>query len=437
MTMAADFKRLRSLHEHWLTYPAYPLEPDFSEQEYQLRIQRARQEMAAHALDGLVVTSSGIGRWFTGRFEPHEWHDLCQARSTWYILTPERDCLFMPPTTGGEHFSTTRRSTWVREISGVAERTDWPRVELWAVEQIPEIFAELGIDHGRLGFELGDCMTLGINVNDFLRLRELLPHADLVDAAPALRRLMSIHTLEEVNRIRQACAAAVWIHGQIPAVLQRGISERQLTRELADRFTARFANGYRYQPETGWDIRNFRTQDSSPYHAVGTDRLFREGDLVARGTSGVSYRGYDGDVDRIWHLGKPTKEVVDWYRTAWECSQAMAEQIKPGNRCSDIYQACVQVEQRHGRPAREVGRVGHGLRNTGGLSVFPTNHTRLEPNMVISVEPMSSTPYGWITVEEQYLVTATGREILHEPAPEQLTVIDAGTSHRGQLNERS
>jgi Xaa-Pro aminopeptidase len=57
--------------------------------------------------------------------------------------------------------------------------------------------------------------------------------------------------------------------------------------------------------------------------------------------------------------------------------------------------------------------------------------------MVISVEPMSSTPYGWITVEEQYLVTATGREILHEPAPEQLTIIDAGTSHRGQLNERS
>jgi Xaa-Pro aminopeptidase len=102
----------------------------------------------------------------------------------------------------------------------------------------------------------------------------------------------------------------------------------------------------------------------------------------------------------------------------------MADQIKPGNRCSDIYRACIEVEQRHGRPAREVGRVGHGLRNTGGLSVFPSNHTILEPNMIISVEPMTSTIYGWITVEEQYVVTATGAEILHEPAPEHLPVID-------------
>jgi Xaa-Pro aminopeptidase len=424
MTTAIEFKRLRRVHEHWLTYPTYPLEADFPEQEYQMRVQRARGEMEAQSLDALVITSSTIGRWFTGRLEPHEWHDLCQTRSTWYILTPDRDCLFMPPTTGGEHFSTTRRSTWVHEISGVVERTEWPRWELWAVEQVPEMLAELGVDRGRLGFELGDCMTLGISVNDFLRLRELLPHAELADAAPALRRLMSIHTPEEIDRIRRACSAAVWMHQQVPGVLRRGISERRFVSELADRFAAQFRDGYRYQPEVGWDIRNPQTQDSSPYHAMATDRLFHEGDLVARGTSGVSYRGYDGDVDRIWHVGRPAHEVTEWYRTAWECSRAMAEQIKPGNRCSDIYQACVRVEQQHGRPPREVGRVGHGLRNSGGLSVFPTNHTVLEPNMVISVEPMTSTVYGWITVEEQYLVTATGAEILHEPAPERLTFVD-------------
>jgi Xaa-Pro aminopeptidase len=44
--------------------------------------------------------------------------------------------------------------------------------------------------------------------------------------------------------------------------------------------------------------------------------------------------------------------------------------------------------------------------------------------MIISVEPMTSTEYGWITVEEQYLVTAAGAEILHDPAPEQLPRVD-------------
>lgn len=424
MSDSTGFRQLRQVHEHWLTYPVYPLPHDFTKGEYDLRVSRARQEMSTQGLDALVVTSSVIGNWFTGRPEPHEWHDLCQARSTWYILTAERDCLFMPPTTGGEHFSTTRRSTWVTDISGIVERAEWPRWELWDVAQIPELFIELGVDRGRLGFELGDCMTLGISVNDFLRLRDLLPHAELLDAAPALRRLMSIHTTEEIDRVRHACQAAVWIHGQVPTVLRRGITERQFADELAERFAGRFSEGYHYDRASGWDVRNPRTEDSNPFHTVATDRVFHDGDLVARGTSGASYRGYGGDVDRIWYLGTPPRDVVDWYRTAWESSRMMAEQIEPGNRCSDIYDACMKVEQRHGRPPRRVGRLGHGLRNTGGLSVFPTNQTILEPNMIISVEPMTSTVYGWITVEEQYLVTATGSEILHEPASEQLPVID-------------
>src|SRR5690242_20604101 len=110
---SADYRGLRRLHEHWLTYPTYPLTRDFTKDEYDVRVNRARQEMAGHSLDALVITSSAVGGWFTGRREPHEWHDVCQARSTWYILTHDRDLLLMPPTTGGEHFSTTRRSSWV------------------------------------------------------------------------------------------------------------------------------------------------------------------------------------------------------------------------------------------------------------------------------------------------------------------------------------
>ena len=33
-------------HDRWLTLPGYPLEPDFPEEEYQLRINRARQLMS-------------------------------------------------------------------------------------------------------------------------------------------------------------------------------------------------------------------------------------------------------------------------------------------------------------------------------------------------------------------------------------------------------
>jgi Xaa-Pro aminopeptidase len=53
----------------------------------------------------------------------------------------------------------------------------------------------------------------------------------------------------------------------------------------------------------------------------------------------------------------------------------MAEQIRPGNRCSDVYAAYARVAAARGLPERRAGRVGHGLRNTGGLSVHPDCHT--------------------------------------------------------------
>ena len=158
---------------------------------------------------------------------------------------------------------------------------------------------------------------------------------------------------------------------------------------------------------------------------VLTDRVFKEGDLVGRATSGASYRGYGGDVDRVWYIGRPPAIVEHWYRTTWECNQAMAAMIKPGALCSDVYAAGAAVEKRNGFPERRVGRTGHGLRNSGGLSVHPDNHTVLEPGMILSVEAMFGHEYGWYDLEDQYVVTETGHERLHERAPEQLPIIES------------
>jgi Xaa-Pro aminopeptidase len=418
-----DYAAYAHLSDHWIDYPGYALEPDLSQEEYDLRLARARAQMVTADLDALVITSSAVGRWFTSQSAPHEWHDLCPARSIWYILTHDGDYLYLPPTTAGEHFNTTRRLTRVTTIRAIVERSTWPRVENWALEQMPAIFADLGLGRGRLGFELGDCMTLGLSVNDFLRLRELLPEAHLVDGSAVVRHLMSHHTPTEIAYARKACQAGVWIHDQVPRLLRPGLTERAFLGELAAAFAAQFGAGYAYQPGTAWDVRNPAAGDSNIFHNIVTERAFKAGDLVARGTSGASYRGYGGDVDRLWYIGDPPAVVRDYYHLTWECNRAMAEMIRPGNRCSDIYAACARVEERHGLPQRLTGRVGHGLRNTGGLSVHPSNHTVLEPGMIISVEPMFAIEYGWFDLEDQYVVTEGGAEILHEPAPEQLPVI--------------
>jgi Xaa-Pro aminopeptidase len=144
-----------------------------------------------------------------------------------------------------------------------------------------------------------------------------------------------------------------------------------------------------------------------------------------RGYSGVSYRGYEADIDRVWVIGKPTDAVRDLYRMTWECNRAMAEAIRPGVTCADVFAAGARVEARWGWPSRGTGRTGHGFRNTGGLSVHPDNSTVLEPGMVISVEPMFPTVHGFFDLEDQYVVTEAGAECLHEPAPEDVPVVAA------------
>jgi Xaa-Pro aminopeptidase len=234
---------------------------------------------------------------------------------------------------------------------------------------------------------------------------------------------MSIHTPLEIERLRLACAAGVWIHEQVPRVLRPGLTERQFLRLLSERFRERYDEGYAYEQAGGWDVRNPATGDSSRYHAAITERVYRVGDQVCRGLSGASYRGYAADIDRVWYVGQPPALVREWYRIAWECNRAMAAAIRPGAHCSDIFAAFSRVEQQFGLPETRSGRCGHGLRNTGGLSVHPDNHTVLEPGMVISVEPMLGNANGYYDLEDQYLVTETGRECLHEPAPEELPLV--------------
>jgi len=421
-----DFPALAKLYEHWVDTPGWRLEPDFPRQEYDLRVQRARDRMAAADLDALVITTNLVGRWFTSVREPHEWHDLCQARFAMYVLTQERDVLFMTPSAGGEHFNTTRRSTHVSEIRAIVERATPPRVEIWALEQLPGIFAELGLEEARIGFELGDCMTLGMSFLDFCRLKDLMPKADLVDGSPVIRWLMSVLTPWELENLRTACEAAVWIHERVPEILRPGMTEREFLDRLNQRVTEQYRPPFEYHHAGAWDVRNASAPETSnSFHAVVTDRPFMVGDVIMRGYSGIAYRGYTADIDRVWVVGEPTPEVRDLYRLTWECNRAMAEVLRPGITCADVYEAGARVERRWGRPPRGTGRTGHGYRNTGSLSVHPDNTIVLEPGMVISVEPMFPTIHGFFDLEDQYVITEDGALCLHTPAPEHLPVIPA------------
>ena len=157
---------------------------------------------------------------------------------------------------------------------------------------MPGIFSDLGLSRGRLGFELGDGMTLGISVNDYVTLQRLMPGAEFVDASLVFRRLLSIHTPREIDGRGPACQAGAWIHDQLPQVLRPGMTEAELARRLTETFYARYAAPYAYHGDGYWDVRNPAAGDSNFFHSLLSDRVFRPGDVICRALSGASYQGY-------------------------------------------------------------------------------------------------------------------------------------------------
>lgn len=364
----------------WIDHPAEPLEPDFDRPEYELRVSRARKWMAAAGLDALVITSSTHARHFTGESEPHEWHDRCPVRISYFVLTGREEHLWLNPGMGGEHLSTARRMTRVPNLHPTLERAGGSRMEIWQVEQLATSLADLGLGARRLGFELGDCTTLGMSYLDFERLRRLMPAAEFVDGAPVLRRCLQIQTAEEIARVRVACGAAVSMHHAVASVLKLRMSERELLSELSRWFGERVARpGLSYRAEGGWDVRSLPRRRWSPFHAAAGDWVYAAGDVVARATGGTTFRGYPGDVDRTWHVGRPTDDVRRLYDGGVACLRAMVEAIGPGVRCSDVYAAYAAAARRVGWPERVAGRQGHGIFNGGGISVHPDCELVLGP----------------------------------------------------------
>ncbi len=395
---------------------------DFPKEEYALRLKKTRELMLRFGLDALVVCSSDNGRYFTSRDQPHKWHDRVRTRAAFFILTMDDDYLYLTPTHGGENLNTARKRTWVTNIGSVVERhEDKDRLEQWGLEWMTRAFKELRLDKARLGWELGDCQTLGISYNDLNEFRRLMPEAHFLDGSPVLRRLHQFPTVLQLDQIRKACYAGVKMHDQVVEIARAGMTEREFANRMHRHFEElNLGEGYAFGG--GYDdVRNPKHPEMNlMFKGQITDRPFMEGDVFCKGSSGVSYLGQGADIDRVWYMGREPPEIVrKWYNVTYKCVEAMAETLRPGVTCADVFTVRNRVAKENGLPEQLVGRNGHWS-DLSGLSIHPDCNIFLEPGMVISCEPTFVSNYGYFDIEDIFLITEDGCERMHKGALEEI-----------------
>ncbi len=152
-------------------------------------------------------------------------------------------------------------------------------------------------------------------------------------------------------------------------------------------------------------------------------RIPRSGFVVC--DFGVILAGYCSDRTRTVHVGRPPAAARQLYQAVLEAQLVAIAAVVPGVSCADVDGAARQVLRQRKLARYFTHSTGHGL----GLEIHEAPRLaaaqaqKLEPGMVITIEPGAYVPGKWgVRIEDVVVVTSTGCEVL-TPSDKELVVI--------------
>jgi len=231
--------------------------------------------------------------------------------------------------------------------------------------------------------------------------------------------MIILKSLQEIEKIRQACLVVADVLDNIRDQVQPGVSTQALD-EFAERWILAAGakpafKGYRGYPKTLCTSVN-----NEVIHGIPTkDVVLKQGDIVSIDV-GAIVEGFYGDAAITLPVGIITPEAERLIKVTEESLYRGIDQAKAGNRLYDISHAVQRHVESHGYSVvREF--VGHGIGrslhedpqipNFGPQGQGP----RLKPGMVFAVEPMVNRGTSATIVKEDgwTAVTADGSLSAH------------------------
>ncbi|MBI4830491.1 MAG: type I methionyl aminopeptidase [Candidatus Lindowbacteria bacterium] len=231
--------------------------------------------------------------------------------------------------------------------------------------------------------------------------------------------MIVIRSRGELVTLREANQIVARILQELAEDIGPGISTEMLDLK-AERLIAKAHGkpafkGYRGYPKTICVSINEQVVHGIP----SSDVFIREGDIVSI-DSGVVYKGYVGDTAATFPVGEVSDEKKRLIQVTRESLFEGIAQARGGNRLSDISHAVQSHVEKHGfSVVRDF--VGHGIgqkmHEEPQIPNFGRPHLgpRLEPGMVLAIEPMvNAGAYDVKVLEDGWtVVTKDGRPSAH------------------------
>ncbi|MBO9445271.1 Xaa-Pro peptidase family protein [Ruegeria sp. R14_0] len=362
----------------------------FDATEFAARTDRAQSMMQAAGLSALLLTTEPEIRYFTG-YLTRFWESPTRP---WFLIVPSSGKpIAVIPSIGAALMS----ETWIDDI-----RT-WSAPDLTddGVSLLADTLREVAPADAIIGVPDGHETHVRMPLADFRRLQEEIGKRDLCGDTGIVRALRTVKSPAEITKIETACAIAGRAFKRVPEIAGEGIALEAVFRRFQMLCLEEGADWVPYL--AGGAEQGGYTDVISP----ATDALLQQGDVLMLDT-GLVWDGYFCDYDRNWAIGRVSANVQHAYAALIEASDAALDIARPGATAADLYQAMNSVLSRHDADTG-AGRLGHGLGMslTEWPSLIPTDHTVLQPGMVLTLEPGIAVD-GKVLVHEENIVITEG-----------------------------
>ena len=353
-----------------------PVPSTFSKAEYQRRQSALRERMAEAGIDAAIFTSIHNVNYYSDFL-------YCSfGRPYAVVVTHDTVVSVSANIDGGQPW---RRTVGTDNLV----YTDWKRDNYFRA------LKSLVPNGGKVGVEF-DHITL----ERLSKLRETIPNADIVDVGAMTMRLRMVKSAEEIALIKNGAAVCDVGGAALAAAVQEGVPEYEValasTQAMVREIAKRYPNSELMDTWT-WFQSGINTDGA---HNPVTSRRVKKGDILSLNCFSM-ISGYYTALERTLFFDHIDDASLKLWEVNVKVHEAGLKLVRPGVRCCDVAAQLNEIFAEHDLLkyrtfgyGHSFGVLSHYYGREAGLEFREDIETVLEPNMVVSIEPMIMLPEG-------------------------------------------
>lgn len=231
--------------------------------------------------------------------------------------------------------------------------------------------------------------------------------------------MIPIKTAADIEAMARSGRVLAALHRELESRVVPGVSTAELDAFAEDFIRSHDGAAPAFKGLYGFPASLCTSVNEEVVHGIPSERRLAEGDIVSI-DAGVSLDGWFSDAARTFPVGEIDDETRRLLDVTVACLDAGIAEARSGSRLGDLGHAIQQVAEKAGfGVVRDL--VGHGIGREPHEEPQVPNYgkpgrgIRLEPGMVLAIEPMiNAGGIGIRTLADRWtVVSADGRRSAH------------------------